>query len=237
MSAGSGKRVIFAWSGAKQHFFDIFSVIWQVQTYRRLCYLFMAVPLGLIYSIGLVIGLLFPITLIYLAAIRSGPLSPLFFSTLLIGFLAWRLIPVFVKIAIRLERFLAKELIGLFSISLTIPRSEGAGFHQSHLLRPRQHSAWKELFYLSFRIPMGFANLILIIISLLIPVLMLLAPWLYEKSGPDIVFSSAAIDTSSKAILLMLLAVPMFIVVLRGLRTLAFIQGRFAIFMLTDDYI
>jgi hypothetical protein len=77
LSAGSVKRDIFVWSGARQHFFDIFSVIWQVQTYRRLCYLLMAVPLGLIYSIGLVIGLLFPITLIYLAAFEAREVNTL----------------------------------------------------------------------------------------------------------------------------------------------------------------
>lgn len=235
MTTGFSNSFILAWGGARQHLFDIFAVIWQVQTYRRLFYLFMAVPLGLIYSLVLIIGLLFPISLIYLAALRSGPLSPLFFSTVVIGFFIWRLMPRFVKTAIRLERFLAKELIGLFRMSLAEPKSERAGFRQSTLLQSGSKHSLKELFYLSFRIPMGFANLILIIFSILIPILMLLAPWIYEMTGPGILFRSATIDTSSKAIFLMLLAIPMFIVVLRCLRTLALIQGRFAILMLTKD--
>lgn len=234
LTAESGNSSIFVWSGTRQHLFDIFEVIWQVQTYRRLCYLFMAVPLGVIYCLALILGLFFPITLIYLAAIRSGPLSPLFFSTLVIGFIALRLMPVFVKFAIRLERLLVTRLIGLFDLNVPMPKPERARSPQNTSIRTGNFSAMKELLYLSIRIPMGFANLILILVSIMIPILMLLAPWIYEMSGPGFVFSSGAIDSSFRAILLMLLAVPMFIVILRGLKTLAFVQGRFAIFMLTN---
>jgi hypothetical protein len=237
VTTGFNHSTIHVWAGAKQALFDIFAIIWQAKTYRTLFYLFLAVPLGLIYSLVLIFGLLFPIILLYLATIRSGPLSPLFLTCLVIGFLVWRLMPRFVKIAIQMEKSLAEQLIGRFRTRLTEPKSESTGSRRTNLSGSVPKNSLKELLYLSFRIPMGFANLILLVIALLIPLLMLLAPWIYAMTGPGIIFSSASVDNSAEAILLMFLALPMFIVVLSGLRTLAIIQGRFAILMLTDDSI
>jgi hypothetical protein len=234
VNTGFGDPSFFSQATAKQNLFDLFAVTWQVQTYQRLCYLFLAVPMGIIYGFFLIIGIFFPITLIYLAIMRKGLLSPLFFSTVLIGILIWKFMPRFVNVALGMERFLARKFMDKGSLSSLGVSSKPSRLEQENHVNIRLPRPFKELFYLTFRIPMGFANLIIIAVSMLILVLMILAPWIYGMAGPDVIFAPASINTFPKALLVMTMVVPTSIVILRGLRSLAVIQGRFAIFMLAD---
>lgn len=237
MSTGYAKPPLYAWIVTKQYFINKFEAFWQLQTYQRLCYFLLAIPMGLAYCLGLLIGILMPVTLLYLAMIRYGLLSSLFFAALLLGFLMGWLSLIYVKILLRLERSLARKFIGLLQVSQVRKQFPDIGIHQHSGFGSRTIRALKQMFYLSIRIPMGFSNLILILVSMVLTVLMLLAPWLYTTSSFEAVFYSAAIDTTAEAFFLMLLALPLILVILKGLGTLALIQGRFTNFMLTSDSI
>lgn len=237
MSTGYAKPTLYAWIVTKQNIVRKFEVIWQAQTYRRLCYLLLAIPMAFAYCLGLLMGILMPITLVYLAVNRQGILSPLFVTALFLGFLLGWLSLIYVKKLLQLEKSLARKFIGLLQVSQVRQQFPDIGIHQHSGVGLRAIHVLKQVFYLSIRIPMGFSNLILILVSMLLSVLMLLAPWLHTTSSFKAVFYSAAIDTTAEAFLLMLLALPLILVILKGLSTLALIQGRLTSFMLTSDSI
>src|SRR5262249_45439994 len=213
-----------------------FGIVLRVRSYARVCYLLVAFPLGLLYFICLVVGLV--------VGLGTSVVFGVGLLVLLATMGLWWAFASF-------ERYLVMWWIGVEIPPMGPRPTPGLTLQQRLLTHLRNPATWKSLVYLFIEFPFGIFSftlaLALMTVSLslaLLPLIYLLATWLYNVGGGVgqtaglVVFAEDPIDghVSALALIKLLLVTPVGVLLGVGslwlLNGLALGWGQFARIML-----
>jgi hypothetical protein len=177
------------------------------RAWGAIVYLWLAFPLGLIWFIGMTVGLLTGAAL----------------SIVWVGFLV--LAATFAGIwgAEGLERRLAIALLGARVPERRQPPAPGAGWGAQIGSVVGGPAFWKGMLFLVLRFPLGFAGWLFSLLSLLIPTVFVVAPWAVIAGYGDLDFDLWIVDSPWSAFVLSALGFLMLVVAFHLHRLL----GRF----------
>ena len=189
-------------------------------TWTSVVYLWLAFPLGLLWFVGLVVGFAvgIPLTILWIGfAILAATLA-----------CAW--------LAEGLERQLAIHLLGA-AVPGRLPRP-GEGRKPRLRDIAASPALWKGILFLGLRFPLGLAGWLVSLVSLVVSLSFLLAPWveLMEWEELDLVVDVRpvfwAVDTPGELWLLSAIGLGLLIVSLHVHRALGWIWARLAEWLL-----
>ena len=162
----------------------MFGFLTNPRTYMRYLYLFLSFPLGLLYFIGLILGIslgtglaIIGIGILILAATAGG-----------------------VAAAAAFERRLSNLLLGTSIPPVRYVPPPGSGFMDQVKMFVADGRIIRDGVYIFLRFPFGIGALIMFVLTLL-PVALILSPFLYSLEGTTIVFGPDEITTMGEALM------------------------------------
>ncbi len=221
---------------AQRHSLSVFGVVRQGQTYRNLLYLFLTFPLGIAYFTLLVTLIATSVSLLVIG----------------VGILLLALTMVIWWGLAEGERHITMALLGVKIIAPPAPAPAGATLFARLRAYLTYEPTWRRLIFLFARFPLGILYFVLMIVSLTLglalalePLAYLLTAWIMHIGGftgagmTSTIWGQFIVDDGTvrwNDVLLLLPSVPVGIAILigsfHGLNGLAWLDGRFATYML-----
>jgi signal transduction histidine kinase len=184
------------------------------RSWKRIAYLTIAFPLGIVYFVVIVTGL----------STGLGVAIVTFGLPVVLMIALWRLMA-------RLERFLAARLLG---IELAPPyRPVEGGWFARLLSRIGDPATWKDLAYLIVRLPLGIVDITAVAVLLGLPISLVTAPLLYWSVPGGVQLGLLTIDSAPVAFAAMVAGLVLLPIAVRAASAFASIHAGFARMMLT----
>ncbi len=184
------------------------------RSWKRIVYLALALPLGLVYFVVIAAGL----------STGLGVAIVTFGLPVVVMIWVWRLMA-------RLERFLASRLLG---IELPVPyRPTEGGWFARLLGRIGDPATWKDLAYLIVHLPLGLLDFTAVAVLLGFPLSMLTAPLVYWWVPGGVNVGLVNVDSAPVAFAALVSGLLLLPIAVRAASAFAVLHATFARMMLT----